>query len=71
MYGSFEFLVWFYRIGYFNVFWVVCFKVKVVFVEIWGIEKLLSSVDGVVVFFLFESMLGIFLMFYIYFVVWG
>lgn len=48
-YGSFESLVQSYRIGHFNASWAVRLKVKAVFTEIWGTEKLLSSVDGVAV----------------------
>lgn len=48
-YQSFESLIQSYRIGHFNASWAVRLKAKPVFAEIWGTEKLLSSVDGVAV----------------------
>ncbi|XP_048762823.1 uncharacterized protein LOC125671281 isoform X2 [Ostrea edulis] len=47
MFGNFESLVQSYRIGHFNASWAVRLKVKHVFADLWGTEKLLTSVDGV------------------------
>lgn len=70
-YGSFESLVQSYRIGHFNASWAVRLKVKAVFTEIWGTEKLLSSVDGVAVSPPPESMPGIPPQFYTHPATWG
>lgn len=70
-YGSFESLVQSYRIGHFNASWAVRLKVKAVFAEMWGTEKLLSSVDGVAVSPPPESMPGTPPMFYIHPATWG
>lgn len=56
---SFQSLVQSYRIGHFNAAWATRLKVKRVFAEIWGTEKLLTSVDGIAVSPPLESMPGI------------
>jgi hypothetical protein len=49
LFGNFESLVQSYRIGHFNASWAVRLKVKHVFADLWGTNKLLTSVDGVAV----------------------
>ena len=44
---NFESIIHSYRIGHFETTWNVRLKVKKVFAEVWGTEKLLTSFDGI------------------------